>query len=65
MATALLTGVSGSLETPETDSDQHDPGDVTLFHEEARDVVLALDDFFVAFCVRHFLVQFTHGGSGQ
>src|SRR5260370_6735663 len=42
-----------AVEPPDTESDQHDPGDMPLFHKEARDVELALDNLIVALTVCH------------
>src|SRR5260370_12331809 len=44
-----------AVEPPDTESDQHDPGDMPLFHKEARDVELALDNLIVALTVCHGL----------
>ena len=42
-----------AVNTPDTDSDQHNPGDLPLLDEEARDVALALDNLIVALTVCH------------
>src|SRR5260370_10201104 len=51
-----------AVEPPDTESDQHDPGDMRLFHKEARDVELALDNLIVALTVCHGLSKVDRPG---
>src|SRR6185369_14602929 len=41
---------------PDTDPDQHDPGDVSLLDEEARNVTLALVNIVIAVSVCHVIM---------
>ena len=54
-----------AVKAPDADGDQHDPGDVPLLDEEARDVALAQVNIVMAVSVCHVGLLMGHGFRGD